>query len=366
MTRRSFLPSASPFLLSVLFCGRAAAAEEPAKEAAPPPAEKAPEAGSPTTPAPGTPTTPAPGTPTTPAPGTAATLAAGLGTTTAPGTRTQPAPGADPRFPPGVVARVNGRDGTVDEYAGYLLASIGKSRLDEYVDRLLLDAEAKSIGITVTQEEVEASVEERLDRTIKGLYKGNKEAYAANLERRRSSVEEERARLRQDRYYDLLREKVILKTREVGDEDIRREFERVHGEGGVRYTLRHILVSTRPAPSRPEEAAPGDDAAKAAAEPARTKAEARERAEKILGEIRGGLDFVQAVKQYSDDQFTKKNDGRIPTYRKGAYGNDFHAAVEGLSPQSPVSAIVEAKGGHGYHIIQLVEKIETKLDDVRA
>src|SRR5688572_2391806 len=333
MTRRSFLPLATPFLLSALTFGRTARAEEPDKEAAPPAAEKAPEA---------------PQAPPAAAPPAAAP------------------PGADPRFPPGVVARVNGRDITVDEYAGYLLASMGKSRLDEYVDRLLLDAEAKSIGITVTQEEVEASVEERLDRTIKGLYKGNKEAYAANLERRRSSVEEERARLRQDRYYDLLREKVILKTREVGDEDIRREFERVHGEGGVRYTLRHILISTRPGPSRPEEAAPGDDAAKAAPEPARTKAEARERAEKVLGEIRGGLDFVQAVKQYSDDQFTKKNDGRIPTYRKGAYGNDFHAAVEGLSPQSPVSAIVEAKGGHGYHIIQLVEKIETKLDDVRA
>jgi parvulin-like peptidyl-prolyl isomerase len=275
-----------------------------------------------------------------------------------------PLPSADPRFPAGVIARVNGRDITVDEYAGYLLASIGKSRLDEYVDRLLLDAEAKSLGVAVTPEEVEASVEERVDRTIKGLYKGNKEAYASNLERRRSSVEEEKARLRQERYYEILREKVILKTREVGEEDIRREFERVHGEGGVRYTLRHILVSTRPASARPEDGAAGDDASKTAPEPPRTKAESRERAEKVLAEIRGGLDFVQAVKQYSDDHFTKKNDGRIPTYRKGAFGNDFHAAVESLTPESPVSGVVESP--RGFHIIQLVEKIQTKLEDVRG
>ena len=341
MTRRcAFLPLGGIAALLVLGSFAARAEEPPAKEEpSPPAAEKASDAPA--------------------APSTAEN----------PTSTPAPPPGADPRFPPGVVGRVNGRDITVDEYAAYLLASIGKSRLDEYVDRLLLDAEAKSLGMTVTPEEVEASVDERLDRTIKGLYKGNKEAYAANLERRRSSVEEEKARLRQERYYDLLREKVILKTREVGEEDIRREFERVHGDGGLRYTLRHILVSTRPGPSRPEEAPAGDaaagaDAVKAAPEPVRTKAEARERAEKVLAEIRGGLDFVQAVKQYSDDPFTKKNDGRIPTYRKGTYGNDFHAAVETLTPESPVSGVVESQ--RGYHIIQLVEKIQTKLEDVRA
>ena len=177
-------------------------------------------------------------------------------------------------------------------------------------------------------------------------------------------MEEEKARLRQERYYDILREKVILKTREVTDEDIRREFERVYGDGGVRYTLRHILISTRPATPRPDEGAPGQDPAKVAPEPARTKEEARERAEKVLAEIRGGLDFVQAVKQYSDDHFTKKNDGRIPTYRKGTYGNDFHAAAVNLTTQGPVSGVVESQ--RGFHIIQLVEKTEAKLDDTRA
>jgi parvulin-like peptidyl-prolyl isomerase len=259
---------------------------------------------------------------------------------------------------PGVLARLNGRDIRVDEYAGYLLASLGKSRLDEYIDRLLLEEEAKRLEVAVSPEEVEASVEERIDRTVKGLYKGAKENYLANLARRRTTLEEEKARLRQERYYELLREKVILKTREVGDDAMRRQFETAYGEDGVKYVLRHILISWRAVPGgEPKVAAAGG-------EPARTKAEARERAEKVLKELQAGGDFAQAAKQYSDEPRTRDNEGRIPTYRKNFYGEDFHQAVLQLTPERPLSGIVETP--RGFHLIQLVEKQVTQLDSVRA
>ena len=44
---------------------------------------------------------------------------------------------------PGIVARVNGRDISVEEYASYLFATLGRSKLDQYVDRLLIEAWAQ-------------------------------------------------------------------------------------------------------------------------------------------------------------------------------------------------------------------------------
>ncbi len=269
-----------------------------------------------------------------------------------------------PGLPPGVLARVNGKDITLDDYVGYLFASLGKSRLDEFVDRLLVEEEAKTLGVVIAPQQVETALEERLDRTVKGLYQGNKDSFAESLAKRRTSLEEHRAKLRQDLYYEMLWSEVVLKSRQVTDADVERQFERSYGEGGVLYTLRHILVSARTAGTVPPGSAAGEGDPGAGGPSARTTAEARERAEKILKEIQGGLDFVQAVKLYSDDAFTKKNEGRIPHYRKGFYSDAFHNAVTQLTPESPQSGVVESP--RGFHILQLVEKQVTKLDQVRA
>lgn len=273
------------------------------------------------------------------------------------------ASGEDPELPPGVLAVVNGREITIDEYVGYLLASIGKSRLDEYVNRLLLDEEARQLAVSVTPQEVEAAVEERIRRIIKSLYLGKREEYLADLEKRHTDLEGEKVRLRQEVYYDMLMNRVVLGTREVTEEAVRRQFEKIYGEGGVQYVLRHILISTRSPRAGPGEAEAGSGGGTRGRIIRRSPGEARERAEKILQEIRGGLEFTQAVKQYSDDAFTKANQGRIPNYRKGSFGDSFHAAVEELTPESPVSGVVESP--RGYHIIQLVEKRTTRFEDVK-
>jgi hypothetical protein len=250
----------------------------------------------------------------------------------------------------------------MEEYVQYLVATLGKSKLDEYVDRLLLDDEARSQGIQVEPREVEAAVEERVERTIKSLYQGSKEAYAEALGKRRTTLDEEKAKLRQELYYDGIWKQLVLTARDVSEEEVRRTFDRTYGDGGVQYVLRHILVSTRGlgTPRTEKEGKEGEGAAVVR----RTPGEARDRAEKILGEIRGGLAFTQAVKQYSDDSLTRRNDGRIPHYRKGAYGEKFDAAVAGLTREKPLSEVVESP--RGYHLIELVEKRVTRLEDVKA
>ena len=112
--------------------------------------------------------------------------------------------------------------------------------------------------------------------------------------------------------------------------------------------LRHILIATVPA---------------SGGAAARSKTEARERAEKVLKEIQDGADFVQAVKEHSDDYYSQRNEGRIPNYRKGQLGEEFHQAVLKLTEDNSTSGVVVSS--RGYHIIRLIEKQVTRYEDVK-
>lgn len=260
-----------------------------------------------------------------------------------------------PALPAGVLARVAGKDITVHDYVSYLYQSLGKSRLDEFLDRLLIEEEARRLEIEVQEDEIESAVEERLERTIKALYQGEEARFVENLAKRRLSLEDYRGKARQDLYYETLWNEVVLKTRQVTEVDVRREFERVYGEGGVRYVIRHILVAPQ------TEDPPGSGRAGEGA--GRTLASARARASKVLKRLQRGGSFVQSVKKYSDDVFTRRNGGRIPFYSKELFGNNFHEAVMQLNPQSPLSRVVQSP--RGYHIIQLIDRQRTRFDDVK-
>lgn len=251
-------------------------------------------------------------------------------------------------LPPGIVARLNGRDVSVEEYASYLFATLGKSRLDDYIDRLLIEGESQRLGVTVAPDEVEAALEQRIERTVRSFYEGERQAFLDNLARRRTTLAEYKARWRQRMYYDMLLEEVVLKTRKATPEALREEFERTYGEGGLQLVLRHILISKR---LRTSEG------------PVRSDSEARGRAAEILKELEGGLDFAQAVKQYSDDLISKRNEGRIEYYRKGFYGEEYDQAVSRLTPESPRSGVVASP--RGYHIVELVERRVTRFEDVK-
>ncbi len=254
-------------------------------------------------------------------------------------------------LPPGVMAKLNGRDVTVREYADYLLASIGKGKLDQYIDRLLIEQEARRLSIAVTSEEVEAFVEAQNHRTVQGLYQGDKDRFLQALAHQGTSLEERNARLRQQIYYRELLHKVIVKGRTISDEDVKAEFTKTYGPGGVRQQIRHILVSTRKRTGRGGKLLD------------RSEEEARKRAEKVLEAIKAGADFVDQVKKYSDDTLTRQNDGRIVPYRVGDYGEEFDQAVKRLSEKRPQSGVIRSP--RGFHVVQWIGKDVDRLEDVR-
>jgi len=100
------------------------------------------------------------------------------------------------------------------------------------------------------------------------------------------------------------------------------------------WSARHILVAFK-----------GAERAQAT----RSKAEAKELAEKALAEIRAGGAFEKVSHTYSDDKASDAQGGFLGIFARGSMTPLFQTAVEGLK-EGEVSGVVESP--FGWHIIQ--------------
>lgn len=74
----------------------------------------------------------------------------------------------------------------------------------------------------------------------------------------------------------------------------------------------------------------------------------------IYGKLKGGENFEDLARQFSDDQGTAKNGGVLPVFGTGRMVPEFESAAFGLRNVGDYSAPV--KTAYGYHIIKLLEK----------
>ena len=77
-------------------------------------------------------------------------------------------------LPAGVVARVNGREVTLEEYSQFLLELVGKKKLWELVDRILVEQEARRLGVALEPEEVSLAVDEEFEQKVRVLHQGDR------------------------------------------------------------------------------------------------------------------------------------------------------------------------------------------------
>lgn len=257
-------------------------------------------------------------------------------------------------LPAGILARVNGREITLDDYSRFLVLNFGLSQLQRLIDRVLVEEEASRLGIRLRSDDVDKEVQSRVEDELRQVFVGDRARYEAELKRRGLSIEERREQLRQDVSYELLGDACILAVRRIAEVAVKERFESLYGDGGVLFELRHILVACR-APGR-EKDSRGRDLP--------TEEEARSTAEKLRREVIDGAEFGAHARAHSDDELTSRNDGRLPVYRTGQFGEEFHRAVLGLSATSRVSDVV--RSSLGFHIIYLIRREETRLEDKRV
>ena len=104
----------------------------------------------------------------------------------------------------------------------------------------------------------------------------------------------------------------------------------------------------------------------AAGADAKTDAAAKQKAEDLLKQIKGGADFAALAKANSDDPGSKEQGGELGMIQRGVTVPEFEKAAFSLQPGQTSDVI---KTQFGYHILQVEEKQTAHLkplDEVRA
>jgi len=280
---------------------------------------------------------------------------------TTPQAAAQNAPAAPKPVPaqiPDVLAHVNGEDVTkadLDRAVQALEARAGGPVPAEQRDQVVRGVLDQLIGYKVLVQETrarkvavpDADVDARIGQ-IRGQFPSEAE-FTQMLTQRNLTLEQVKSDARQDMAIaklieDEIASKVAVKPEQVTDFYAKNPDQFKQGES-VRAS--HILISV------PK----GADAA--------TKAQARDKAEQVLKEVKGGGDFAALAKQHSADPGSAAKGGDLGFFQQGQMVGPFNDAAFSLAPGA-ISDLVETD--FGFHIIKVAEKKEgltIPLEEVR-
>ncbi len=220
------------------------------------------------------------------------------------------------------------------------LGAVRRELLDDLITNELLLLEARrDTTIRVTEEEVDAAVDE-LVKSTRSRYAGD-DAFRRDLQVAGFQTQEEwrawmrdqqRDQLLTQAFTSSLRSRQKLKTVVPTEEEMRKFFEARKGTARrpATVSLRQIIVAPKP---RPEE-----------------RERARAKADSIAREIRAGADFAVAAKRFSQDPGSKDAGGDLNWFRRGVMDPAFERLAFIIKP-GVVSDPVET--AFGFHIIQV-------------
>lgn len=140
----------------------------------------------------------------------------------------------------------------------------------------------------------------------------------------------------------------------VADADIE-QYYRDHPSDFDEIRVRHILISTQPAPEGDDEGDTKDakDKKPASKPKTLTKEEALQKTQALLERARKGEDFAKLASENSDDPGSKDKGGEYDFFGHGKMVPEFEKAAFGLKP-GEISEPVETQ--FGFHIIKLEER----------
>lgn len=255
-------------------------------------------------------------------------------------------PALPPDKIPAVVARVNGQEIKKSELMDgaqviqMRLAQMGQPVnptadlyhrvLDQLIAIQLLQQDAKTQGVTVSDAEVQQAIAARKRGVPEETFK---KALA------KEGMTEDAFR-QQTRDGIILQKYIATKLAAkatVPDQAAREFYDKHKAEMQVpeRLHLRHILIAVDP---------------KA---PAADREKAKQKAQDVLKRAQGGEDFGKLAQEFSDDA-SKTRGGDLGLVAKGQTLPAFEAAAFALKKPNDLSPVVEAS--YGFHVIQLVER----------
>jgi peptidyl-prolyl cis-trans isomerase C len=214
--------------------------------------------------------------------------------------------------------------------------------VDSIINRTLLLQAAEREGITVSQEEIEAKVEQ-----IKNKF-DSEESFIGHLKENGMTLKDVLKEVEKGVKLEALIDKQTANLKKATDEDIEEFYnsniDRFKQPERVRAS--HVLVK------------------KGAEDSEQTKKEKRQKIEKIQMDLKKGGDFAAIAAEYSDCP-SKAKGGDLGFFSRGQMVKPFEDSAFALKP-GEISGIVETK--FGYHIIKLTEREEPRtipLNEVR-
>lgn len=216
--------------------------------------------------------------------------------------------------------------------------------LDQMInDRLILAQAEKDTTLNVTPKEVEAALEEHLQR-IRSQF-ASEEEFLQQLSQENLTVRELKIKYKPDVRSQLLKEKLIgqklgkvtVSTKEV--RDFYNNYRDSLPPQQAAYQLSHILLQIKPSQ--------------------KTLDSLRNLAEDVRQKALAGADFAILAQTYSQDP-TSKNGGDLGFFGRGELDSTFEKVAFSLSP-GEISGVVKTQ--FGFHLIKTEER---KGDQVRA
>jgi parvulin-like peptidyl-prolyl isomerase len=274
---------------------------------------------------------------------------------------------------PSVVARVEGRDISARLYDMYLkngiqalglseanaegrrqIAKLKEGIVAELIDRALIELDAERRGLAVPADRLESRYRQRVEEM------GGDDAYRAYLNDTHVTDEDFRAIVKGELCAELMQQELskdlvidqseaqAFYDKEKSDPKYAKLF--IEPEG---MQASHILISARRLQLRNEMQARGNgDAAPLDRRVAEEMNKRRARAVELLSRLKGGADFAELARRYSEDPGTRERGGDLGLFARDAHTPRFDEAAFALKP-GQLSEVIETE--YGFHIIKAGE-----------
>lgn len=242
---------------------------------------------------------------------------------------------------PEIVATVNGKPLTRDQLAGLTIGLYGQQTLGTLISQEVVRQEAARLGVSVTPEEIDAYVRQRVTEQLDkdAVRAGAKSAadLATQAGKGPEAIESLRqaaeARIKPFVGPELLARKLMARTLQVRDAEVKSEFNRRYG---AKVKVQQIVLR------------------------------AKDAAEEVLKRLQQGADFAQMARDVSIDRVSKRAGGEMDPMPAGAPLAD---AAFKLKP-GQVSGVIELPDGDhvNYHIVRLIERLaaqEVPFEEVK-
>lgn len=220
-------------------------------------------------------------------------------------------------------------------------AAMRRRILNNLVETELLVQQAeRDTSVKVTEQEVQEAVEQTV-RNVRNRFASEHEfqsqlklaAFGGIEEWRRWLTEQQRRQILQQRLIESLRQKGKIKPIPPSDTQMRAYWEENRTADQRRpstVSFRQIIILPQP-----------DSGA---------RAQALHKADSLLQVLRGGADFADLARRFSDDSVSRDSGGSLGWFRRGTMVKAFEAAAFRLRPGDlsfPVETVF------GFHIIQV-------------